>query len=144
MEPSEQKLCPQIPRQAVRLLWYWDEWCGVLSGMCLYQGERYWFEATDPLDETMKFVFPRRMGLYRLSLEELRVQEEIHQQFQRYVGMHTDYDENEQLHRPVRPSQEQEWEKYDMWLKQQPGQPFDYSQNEMIGWFELDKSELYP
>lgn len=146
---EEQRPCPQIPRQAVRLLWCWDEWLGVLSGICLYQGERYWFEAIDPLDdETGKCVFPRRMGLYRLLREELRVQEEIHQQFQRYVGMHTDYDENEQLHRPVRLSQErerekyQEWKKYDAWLKQQP--PFDYSQNEMVGWFEMDKSELCP
>jgi hypothetical protein len=138
MEPSEeQQPRPQIPRQAVRLLWHCGYWDGPLNGVCLYQGERYWFEAIDPFDEEQdEYVFPRRMGLYRLSPEELQVQEEIHRQFQQYVGMHTDYDENERRSLgAVRPKHE--WKKFDSWLKQQPQHPFDYRQNEMIGWFDL-------
>jgi hypothetical protein len=135
--PEEQRQRPQIPRQAVRLLWHCRYWDGPLTGICRYQGERYWFAAIDPFDEEkVEYVSPRRMGLYQLSPEELRVQEGSHQQFQRYVGMHTDYDEKEQ--RPigaVRPKDE--WNKFEAWLKQQPKQQFDYRQNEMIGWFEL-------
>jgi hypothetical protein len=127
----------QIPRQEVRLLWHCGYWDGPLNGMCLYQGKRYWFEAIDPFDEEKdEYVFPRRMGIYLLSAEELHEQEEIHQHFQQDVGMHTDYDEKgERLIGAVRPKTE--WKKFDAWLKPQPKQPYDYRQHEMLGWFEL-------
>jgi|GraSoi_2013_60cm_1033757.scaffolds.fasta_scaffold23308_2 hypothetical protein len=136
-KPEDQGQSSQIPRQEVRLLWHCGYWDGPLNGICLYQAERYWFEAIDPFDEEKdEYVYPRRMGIYMLSPEELCAEEEIHQHFQQYVGMHTDYDEKGQRSiGAVRPKNE--WKKFDSWLKQQPKQKHDYRQNEMVGWFEL-------
>ena len=54
METSgDQQQRSQIPRQAVRLLWHCGYCDGPLSGMCLYKGERYWFEAIAPFDEEL-------------------------------------------------------------------------------------------
>lgn len=137
-KPADQPPTAQIPRQAVRLLWHCGYWDGPLSGVCLYQGERCWFEAIDPFDEELDdYVYPRRAGLYRLSPDELQVQEELHRQFQRDIGMHTDYDEHEQ--RPfegaVRPRDE--WKGFEVWLQHQPKRTFDFRQNVMLGWFDL-------
>jgi hypothetical protein len=137
-KPGGQQHPAQIPREAVHLLWHCGYWDGPLSGVCLYQGDRCWFEAIDPFDEERDdYVYPRRAGLYRLSPEELHVQEELHRQFQRYMGMHSEYDENEQ--RPfegaVRPKDE--WKGFERWLTQQPKRTFDFRHNEMLGWFDL-------
>ena len=131
--PKEQKRSSQLSRQEVRLLWYCDYWDGPLSGICFYQGQRYWFEAIEP--EKENYGYPRRVGIYILSTEELQAEEESQQRFQASVGMHTTYDEQDQ--RPIsellRPGEEHE--KFYSWYKQQPRR--DYRHNKMVGWFEL-------
>src|SRR5579884_192294 len=109
-KPENQKPVPQIPRRAIHLLSYCDFWDGPLSGLCLYQGQRYWYEAIAP--EKNNYDYPRKMGVYTLSTEELQTEEESDRRFQ-----------------------EEKLGKFYSWYKQQPRR--DYRHNEMVGWFEL-------
>ena len=130
---EDQRQSQQISRDEVQLLWYCDSWDGPLSGICFYQGQRYWFAAMRP--EKNNYRHPRQMGVYLLSTEALQAEEEIQRRFQTYVGMHTTYDEENQ--RPIsellRPHEE--WEQFYSWYRQQPKR--DYHNNEIVGWFEL-------
>ena len=42
--PEGVRAVPQVPRDAVRLLWHSDFWDGPKSGMLEFDGKRCWFQ----------------------------------------------------------------------------------------------------
>ena len=74
--------------KGVKLLWHSDYWDGPLSGMCLVAGERLLFECLDDENRNVRIF-----GLYRLSADDLALEEKINKVFCEKVGTHCNYDE---------------------------------------------------
>ena len=73
---------------------YWD---GPLSGMCRYQGRRYWFSCVHDYHDTTDDGRPldqRIFGIYELTDSEWKEEEYWHNLFEKYVGTHTRYEDN--------------------------------------------------
>lgn len=84
--------------QGVKLLYHSNYWDGPLSGVCEYQGKRYWFDCLNEdettVDEDGEPCFARRRyGIYELTEEEWEEQDVWHRLFETYVGTHTNYNE---------------------------------------------------
>jgi len=78
----------QLPRvSSVKLLYHYNYYDGPLSGICLLDGKRYWFncefdgEGSDP----------RLYIMYKLRWKEFLLELLCHKLFQIFVGCHTDY-----------------------------------------------------
>lgn len=70
---------------------YWD---GPLSGVCLYQGERLWFNNVHDYQsktEDGKYLDMRIYALHRLTAEEWKQEDYWHNLFKKHVGTHTSY-----------------------------------------------------
>jgi hypothetical protein len=120
---------PRIERGEIRLLWHHAFWDGPLSGLCLYQGRKCWFERCAEGDEEGADGFYRRFLLLELSPEQLADEERWHELFRQKVGTHTDHDEARGAVRP-----RETWrEFYDEYARRGP---VDYSANPAVGWFE--------
>jgi hypothetical protein len=93
---------PQLPE--MKKLWHRAYWDGPLSGLCLVDNQKYWFECIEewldnnsyPENDDYDFEPPwyRRFVIWKLTDKQLTVIEAQHAKFQRMVGTHTDYDEN--------------------------------------------------
>ncbi len=104
-----------------RMLWHSNYWDGPLSGVILWEGEKCWFDYADeeyveiPLteeelkewaeyegitvdeieeDDKIDYDRYRYFNVYRVPKEVMGVIEYNHELFRKYVGTHTDYDEN--------------------------------------------------
>jgi len=104
-----------------RLLWHENYWDGPLTGVMLWEGEKCWFETyeddfverplteeeikdwadflkipVEEVDEEDKIDYEpyRRYNVYRIPKETMEAIEYNHNLFRKYVGTHTDYDEN--------------------------------------------------
>lgn len=80
----------------IKLLYHSGYWDGPLSGVCLYQGERLWFNCVhDYHDKTEddKYLDMRIYALYRLTVEEWEQEDYWHELFEKHVGTHTSYKE---------------------------------------------------
>lgn len=60
-----------------------------LNGMAMYENKKYWFEITNTTVKSKKCIY----GLYAISDEEIKAEEQLHQLFRKYVGTHLDRDE---------------------------------------------------
>jgi hypothetical protein len=130
-----------VPSEAFRLLWTCDYWDGPISGVCLYLGQRCWFDVVDDVhftewDEDLGEWDPcvsRRYAVYALTPEALAWEEEVHARFREHVGVHTTYDEHGR--RPtenyLRPSSEHD--KFYGWYESQPKRVVDRSRP--LAWF---------
>lgn len=93
----------------LHILWESNRWDGPLCGMCLLDGEKCWFGCVgeelekdpnydppneDEDEEDGDFIRHRTFHVYRLTREQLEFQEHWHVLFRKYVGEHSDYDEN--------------------------------------------------
>lgn len=96
---------PKLPE--MRMLYHLGYWDGPLSGICLIDGQKYWFECieewrdnnkwpdeNDPAYEDFEPPWYRRYLIWKLTDDNLAEIEARHQKWQRMVGMHCDYDEN--------------------------------------------------
>lgn len=98
---------PEIPRKEVRWLWHSNYWDGVLSGMLLYKGKKYWFvccdEAGDYVDydeekdltASEQLGWYRRYAIIRITDEQVSRAEYWLHLFEKYVAVYSTYDENE-------------------------------------------------
>ena len=94
-----------------RILWHSGYWDGPTSGMCMFNDKKCWFETEELggwLDEDT--CEPRLYKILEISDEQIRDLEERHHRFRKYVGSHTDYDENGK--RTGKPTSGRRWEKY--------------------------------
>jgi hypothetical protein len=114
----------QIDRGEIRLLWHWDFWDGPISGLCLYDHEKYWFEMCWEGETSRRFV------IRRLSPEQLADALKWHELFREKVGTHCDYDET----RPQVKPKESHREFYEAYEKRGK---LDFSNAPVLGWFEM-------
>lgn len=87
----------------MRKLCHFGYWDGPLSGLCLINGERYWFECIEEWldnnsypedDDDFEAPWYRRYLIWKLTDAQQADIDARHAKFQRMVGTHTDYDEN--------------------------------------------------
>ncbi|HEY7426082.1 MAG TPA: hypothetical protein VH682_17760 [Gemmataceae bacterium] len=120
---------PRIDRGEVQLLWHCDFWDGPISGLCLYQGRKCWFQVCAEGEEEEGDPFYRRFLLLELSPEQLADEERWHELFRQKVGTHTDHGEA----RGELKRKEMWQEFYDEYAKRPK---VDYTVNQPVGWFE--------
>ena len=127
--PKAGGVIPTLRRDDIRLLWHADFWDGPINGLCLYGGEKYWFElcTEDGPPETPG----QRFLVVRLSPDQLAEEERWHALFREKVGTHTDYDEP----RPAVHPPDRHGEFYDAYHHRPKP---DYSNNPVVGRFDLD------
>ena len=104
-----------------RMLYHLNYWDGPISGVMLWNGERCYFNQSDErsevreyteseienwkkycIDTNMEFDMDdcrdyynyRQYKVYKTPLDIMQQLDENHNLFRRYVGIHTDYDEN--------------------------------------------------
>jgi len=127
---------PQVERRRVRLLWASGFFDGPLDGLAILdQREDVWFCLAEEAEDWQAAGWYRRFWVVRLSPKHLALQQRIHAAFQRYVGTHFDYDENEARDaHAVRP--QSEWHHfYDKYDPKKP-LPVNVDAGEVIGWFQ--------
>ncbi len=120
----------EIPRAEIHLLWASDFYDVPLRGMAEVRGGRYLYDAIDRSLLGAEDCEPFLYWLIALSPEQLQEEERWHDLFCRKVGTYFDF-----TGRPA-PSKEEIslddfYEPYR--LRAQP----DYSNNDVIGWFQL-------
>lgn len=95
MTLEELAAIPTVKLEDVKMLWHSGYWDGPLSGIAVYDGKKYWFEIVREImgGNEDEFYRTRLFALIKLSPEELAYEEENHERFRKYVGHHTDYDE---------------------------------------------------
>jgi hypothetical protein len=119
----------EIPRAAVRVLWTDDFWDGPLSGIAEWGGRRWRFEMTDR-SVLGHEDFPRRYWLIALSPEQLAEEVRWQELFCNNVWTGFDYTGRPE-HRARASEHAKFYEPYAARVKP------DYSQNEVVGWFQL-------
>ena len=89
---------PVVKRKDVRLLWACGYWDGPQSGLCLFRGEKCWFEMVKESygkpDKHGERGRTRSFVVLQLSEEEITDEEYWHELFRQNVGTHTEYDEH--------------------------------------------------
>lgn len=75
----------------IKMLWHSGYWDGPLSGMCLYNGKKYWFDCEVMEHDDNNDAGIRKYGLYELSDEEVDYEEWWHNLWRFLVGHHCDY-----------------------------------------------------
>jgi len=126
----------RVGRDRVRLLWDCGWWDGSMDGMAEFDGEPVWFCFAEEAEEEPVAGWYRRYWIVRLTSEQLRKEQNQHEDFRKYVGTHCDYDPEgnrppESVH--TKGMSAIFYEKYG----EKDRGPRDLSQNEVIGWFEL-------
>lgn len=117
-----------IKRKDVKYLWHCGFWDGPLSGLCLYQGEKCWFDMVKEYRNAS-----RTFKVLRLTPEQLKEEEYWHDLFREHVGTHTDYDENERRdYDGVKP--QVNWDKFYK-HEDRDRKTRDFSKNEVLGYF---------
>lgn len=124
-----------VPRIEVRFLWHNNWWDGPLEGMCEYKTKKYWYHCHhENYKKTAKYW--RRYGVFKMTPEELAVEEKWHQLFVEKVGDHFDCDErghrkNSEL-RPYRLHNEF-YDEFKKWERPR----YEEKQDRVIGFFDL-------
>lgn len=69
----------------IKILFATNWWDGPLSGLCLYNDEKHWFQATEEWYEEDK-PYWRRYAVMKLTPEQLQLEERSHELFKEKVG----------------------------------------------------------
>ena len=77
---------PQLSADEVVFQWHMDFWDGPLTGMCLYQGQEYWYHCFDENSEDSGWC--RRFSLHSLSEQDIADEKYWHELFREKVGTH--------------------------------------------------------
>ena len=122
-----------IKRKEIKLLWHEGFWDGPYSGMCMYKNEKYWFDIVKDRD-----FKSRVFKLIKPTKEQLEKMEYDHELFRKYVGTHTDYDENEKRHFDgKKPQGEGGWQKYHDLIDNNghPDLKYSFTKDQTVGYF---------
>ncbi len=115
----------------LRLLWHNSFWDGPINGILIYQGRKCWFESIVDLEEDI-----RQFVIIELTPEQLKEEEYWHKLFQEYVGMHTDYDENNKRTGKCKPKDLYD-KFYNPYRSFREKNPRDYSNNKVLAIFSI-------
>ncbi len=99
--------------------------------MVEYQNELCWLEMIQENEKWKKGEWYRRFALLKLSKEQIEKEMEVHEDFQRFVGTHSD---GKQLKTPPAFEKGRMDEFYDKHSEYVKSRPFE--ENEVIGWME--------
>lgn len=122
---------PHIERREIRLLWHADFWDHPLNGMLLYKNVRYWFENCETAEKDQHIHYL----IVELSPEQFEHEAFWHERFRQKVGTHTDYDKTGTRLLGT-PKPKESWNEFYEPFRQR-GYQRDFSNNTVIGWFEL-------
>ncbi|MFA7264823.1 MAG: hypothetical protein WC054_00685 [Candidatus Nanopelagicales bacterium] len=137
--PDNPALGPQLDN--IQWVYHSSYYDGPISGMVrLEDGTVLWAQMIEQCDcydektdEADQCGFYRRYQLYRLSPEQTAVEAERHADFQKYVGVHTDYTDGKRTH--IGNTQPQiEW--YRFYEKWSPRDSEVLVGAEPVGWWE--------
>lgn len=122
---------------------------GALSGLCLIDNQKCWFECVEDYydnntwdDDDYYPPWCRRFIILKLSDDKLKRIEDNHEKFRTMVGTHTDYDENgkRDFYKPTATATQETMEQY---YKECAQNSISETQNiledksQIIGWYEL-------
>jgi hypothetical protein len=130
--PDDYLRAPQVDRAEIRLLWHVDFWDGARSGMLLYRGEECWFQVVAESEDYNPHWYLRFVVL-RLTPEQHAEECRWHELFRTKVGVHTDYDKQEQRAVGFLRPRERWHEFYGPYQRRTPP---EFSGNQVLGWFE--------
>lgn len=74
-----------IKEEEIKIIFAVDWWDGPLSGVCIYNGEKHWFQATDEWYEEDK-PYWRRYAVIKLTPEQLAKEEAMHELYEEKIG----------------------------------------------------------
>ncbi len=134
-KPSSYRALPLIPKDRLKLLWFDDYYDGPKSGLLLFNGEKCWYETiNDSMDgpEAIPYVDFRHAVVIRPLPAQLVELEKWQELFRQKVGCHCDLDGVDRG--PKFRPQETHAEFFEPYSRRVPP---DFSNNEVLGWFEL-------
>lgn len=112
-------------------LWVSDFWDGPISGMLKLDAVQFWFEQFEESEDETSLWY-RRYAVVQLSHDQIERENEVHADFQRFVGKHWDYDSRPE-EKELRPKEE--WPSfYDKHGAHCRGRRFE--ECDVIAWFE--------
>jgi hypothetical protein len=128
-------------------LWHYLYWDGPISGLCLLDGAKCWYQMVDEWSchneypDNIDFEAPwyRRFIIFKLTDEHLNIIELNHYKFQTMVGMHTTYDNNGHLlgcFRHTETINQDTVDQYYDWKKSIADLDISPAESQLIGWFE--------
>lgn len=112
----------------MKFIWAASLYDGPMSGLCNISDEICWFKSEDDGQ------YPRIYYIYRLSEELLKTAKMRHYLFQKYYGMHCDYDESGK--RKI--GQYNKNLDYDSYKQEINNYSLDLEKAELIGWSTSD------
>jgi hypothetical protein len=114
------------------VLWIGDYWDGPISGMLKVDGAEHWFERFEESEEEGSLWY-RRFAVLRLSPTQMAIENEVHADFQRFVGKHMDCDASPE-EQELRPKEEWSgfYDKHGAYCRER-----HFDECEVIAWFEI-------
>ena len=128
-EPPES--LPKLRSTEIEIIWLNDYYDGPMSGILRFNEELFWFDATQFCDTWEESGWHRRFGIVRLSKKELSKEMEVHEDFERYVGLHNSFVHLKPPPKFEKNKQDLFYEKHQVYCN---GEHFE--DNELIGWTE--------
>jgi hypothetical protein len=116
--------------EEIKIIFATNWWDGPLSGLCLYNGEKHWFQATEEWYEEDK-PYWRRFAVVKLTPEQIVDEEKWHELFKEKVGESLPYVDGVLVRNtePLKPKEK--WhEFYDVYKHN------EYCEN-IVGYFEV-------
>ena len=135
------KTHPVLNKSGMKLCWHNNYWDGPISGILEYNGGRYYFDQCDEWDgvDQSGDAWYRRFLLYELTKEQMDEELYFHDLFQKYVGTHTDY--NNDGKRQIGATKPRElWDNY--YNEEKNRKKLDVKDNKIIGWFGSNKKNI--
>ena len=112
------------------LLYENEIWDGPLTGLCLWNGEKYYFHSIEQYNKEYNLEkIPRPYFLIKLTDEQLINEELLHADTVRYIESHPYVRKGHVSTRPAA-----EWDKYYEACEKYPDQ--EVKQDQIVGWFE--------
>lgn len=143
-----------------KLLWHSNYWDGPISGMMLWNGEPHWYNQYDEetivepwtqqeIDEYIaeygddnqgdwnEYETRRFYKVYKLTPNELKHEFKEHKLFQKYVGTHCDYDDENT--RTVGATRKPWWHRffYKKQKKRNQGFELQLTEDKIVGYFKF-------
>ena len=110
-------------------IWIGDYWDAPITGMLKIDTQFFWFELIK--ENWTRDDWFRRYAIIKLSDEQLEKELQVHEDFQKYVGIHWDVN----MEKPPPDFVEEQAETfYEAHLPHINSNPFE--ENEVVGWFE--------
>ena len=130
----------EINLKDINLLWHLGYYDGYLSGIAKYQGKLVYvnfiednpdlYQPSDDEDYLDNLPWYRKFAVLELSEEQIKFELQRHQDFESFVGNHTNYLDGKRSLGSLKPR-----EQWDLFYKKYANIKNDYSQNKVLGFY---------